>query len=58
MQQWYSLSDPGMEDALIDVQTMPRFPAIILIIDRISVDSKILSFRHLLKRHYLGIRFL
>ncbi|MEO1003599.1 MAG: transposase, partial [Cyanobacteria bacterium J06638_7] len=28
MQQWYSLSDPAMEDALIEVPTMRRFAGI------------------------------
>ncbi len=35
MQQWYDLSDPGMEDALIEVPTMRRFAGIDLISDRI-----------------------
>jgi IS5 family transposase len=28
LQQWYSLSDPAMEEALIEVPTMRRFAAI------------------------------
>jgi IS5 family transposase len=28
MQQWYSLSDPGMVEALIEVPSMHRFAAI------------------------------
>jgi IS5 family transposase len=28
MQQWYDLSDPAMEDALIEVATMRRFAGI------------------------------
>ncbi len=35
MQQWYDLSDPAMEDALIEVLTMRRFDGINLISDRI-----------------------
>ncbi len=35
MQQWYSLSDPAMEDALIEVATIRRFAGIDLISDRI-----------------------
>ena len=35
MQQWYSLSDPAMEDALIEVATIRRFAGIELISDRI-----------------------
>jgi len=33
--QWYDLSDPAMEDALIEVSTMRRFAGIDLISDRI-----------------------
>ena len=35
LQQWYSLSDPAMEEALIEVPTMRRFAGIDLICDRI-----------------------
>jgi IS5 family transposase len=28
LQQWYSLSDPAMEEALIEVPTMRRFAGI------------------------------
>jgi IS5 family transposase len=35
LQQWYDLSDPAMEDALIEVPTMRRFAGIALIRDRI-----------------------
>ena len=35
MQPWYDLSDPAMEDALIEVATMRRFAGIALISDRI-----------------------
>ena len=35
LQQWYSLSDPAMEEALIEVPTMRRFASIELISDRI-----------------------
>jgi IS5 family transposase len=54
MQQWYDLSDPGMEDALIEVPTMRRFAGIDLISDRIPDETTILSFRHLLEKHDLG----
>ena len=36
MQQWYSLSDPAMEDALIEVATIRRFAGIDLISDQIN----------------------
>ena len=54
MQQWYSLSDPAMEDALIEVPTMRRFAGIDLISDRIPDETTILSFRHLLEKNNLG----
>jgi len=54
MQQWYSLSDPAMEDALIEVATIRRFAGIELISDRIPDETTILAFRHLLEKHDLG----
>jgi IS5 family transposase len=54
MQQWYDLSDPGMEDALIEVPTMRRFAGIDMISDRIPDETTILAFRHLLEKHDLG----
>jgi IS5 family transposase len=54
MQQWYSLSDPGMEEALIEVPTMRRFAGIDMISNRILDETTILAFRHLLEKHNLG----
>ena len=54
MQQWYDLSDPAMEDALIEVATMRRFAGIALITDRIPDETTILAFRHLLEENDLG----
>jgi len=54
LQQWYSLSDPAMEEALIEVPTMRRFAGIELISDRIPDETTILTFRHLLEKHTLG----
>jgi IS5 family transposase len=54
MQQWYDLSVPAMEDALIEVPTMRRFAGIDLISERIPDETTILAFRHLLERHDLG----
>jgi IS5 family transposase len=54
LQQWYSLSDPAMEEALIEVPTMRRFAGIELISDRIPDETTILTFRHLLEKHELG----
>jgi hypothetical protein len=41
LQQWYSLSDPAMEEALIEVPTMCRFVGIELISDRIPDETTI-----------------
>ncbi len=54
LQQWYDLSDPAMEDALIEVATMRRFAGIALITDRIPDETTILAFRHLLEEKDLG----
>ena len=54
LQQWYDLSDPAMEDALIEVATMRRFVGIALISDQIPAEKTILAFRHLLEQNDLG----
>jgi IS5 family transposase len=54
MQQWYNLSDPAMEDALIEVPTMRRFAGIDLMSERIPDETMILAFRHLLEKQNLG----
>ncbi len=52
MQLVYNLSDPAMEDALYEIESMRRFASLHL--DRIPDESTILGFRHLLERHGLG----
>jgi IS5 family transposase len=54
LQQWYALSDPAMEEALIEVPTMRRFACIELINDRITDEPTILSFLYLLEQHKLA----
>jgi IS5 family transposase len=44
MQQWYSLSHPAMEEALIEVPTVRRLAGIILMSDRIPDETTILTF--------------
>ena len=51
MQQWYGLSDPGMEDSLYDVESMRRFAGVGL--DAIPDETTICKFRHFLERHGL-----
>lgn len=53
MQQWFNLSDPAIEDALYDSESMRRFAGIELSEDAIPDETTILRFRHLLEKHYL-----
>jgi IS5 family transposase len=53
MQQWYGLSDPAMEDALYDMESLRRFADIDIAADVIPDETTILHFRHLLERHAL-----
>ncbi len=53
MQLFYNLSDPAMEDALYEIESMRRFAGLRLS-DRLPDESTILNFRHLLERHKLG----
>jgi len=53
LQQWYSLSDPGAEEALYDIQSMRAFASLELGRDAIPDETTILNFRHLLERHDL-----
>jgi IS5 family transposase len=53
MQQWYALSDPAMEDALYDIESMRRFAGIDIVADVVPDETTILHFRHLLEKHEL-----
>ena len=57
MQQWFQLSDPGMEDALYDSDSMRRFAGIELGQDAVPDETTILNFRHLLEEHKLTEQF-
>ena len=57
MQQWHDLSDPAIEDALIELATMCRFAGIALITDRITDETAIPVFRHLLEENNLRANF-
>ena len=53
LQQWYSLSDEGMEDALYEIVSMRLFAGLSL--DKPIPDrTTIMNFRHLLEKHQLG----
>ncbi|MBK0414510.1 transposase [Chromobacterium haemolyticum] len=51
LQQWYSLSDPAMEEALYEIASMRRVAGIDL--DRVPDETSMLNFRHLLEEHKL-----
>jgi IS5 family transposase len=53
MQQWFNLSDPAMEDALYDSESMRRFAGIDLTVELVPDETTILRFRHLLEQHRL-----
>jgi hypothetical protein len=53
LQQWYTLSDPGAEEALYDIQSMRAFCHLELGRDPIPDETTILNFRHLLEAHEL-----
>lgn len=54
MQQWFGLSDPAMEDALHDIESMRRFAGIELGADPVPDETTICKFRHLLEKHHLS----
>jgi transposase, IS5 family len=56
LQQWYNLSDPAMEEALYDSETMRRFVGIENGQDTIPDESTVCLFRHLLEEHRLPDR--
>ncbi len=53
MQQWFNLSDPGMEDALYDVACMRAFARLELFDESMPDETTILKFRRLLEKHQL-----
>ncbi|MDP0590205.1 MAG: IS5 family transposase [Candidatus Endonucleobacter bathymodioli] len=57
MQQWFQLSDPMMEDALYEIESMRIFAKLELCEDRLPVETTILKFRHLLERNQLTGKF-
>jgi IS5 family transposase len=58
MQQWFALSDPGMEEALHDIPAMRAFARLDAGDDLIPDESSILRFRHRLEKHGLAQRLL
>ena len=58
MQQWFTLSDPSMEEALHDVPLFREFAGLGGWSDRLPDESTILRFRHLLEKHKLAAQIL
>jgi len=54
LQQWFTLSDPLMEEMLIDTPCFRRFAGIDMVSERIPDETTILNFRHLLEEHGIG----
>lgn len=53
MQLIYNLSDPAMEDALYEIESMRRFAGLRLS-DNLPDETTILNFRHFIEHHKLG----
>jgi IS5 family transposase len=54
MQQWFNLSDPGVEELLYESPVIRRFIGVDLGIAAAPDETTILRFRHLLEKHDLG----
>jgi IS5 family transposase len=53
MPNWFGLSDPGMEDALYEIESMRRFAGLELVEDALPYETTTLNFRHFLEAHQL-----
>jgi IS5 family transposase len=53
LQQWFSLSDPGMEEAFYESPVLRRFAGVDLGVAAAPDETTILRFRHLLEQHDL-----
>jgi IS5 family transposase len=57
LQQWYNLSDPGMEEAIYDRNSFQKFLTVDLLSDFIPDETTILNFRHFLEKYNLSKKF-
>jgi len=57
LQQWYNLSDPGVEEAIYDRNSFQRFLDLDLLSDSVPDETTILNFRHLLEENNLQEKF-
>ena len=58
MQQWFTLSDPAMEEALHDTPLLREFAGLDNWTSRLPDETTILRFRHLLEKHKLAPQIL
>lgn len=56
LQHWYNLSDPGLEEALYESESMRCFAGIDLGCEPVPDETTILRFRRMLEEHDLGRR--
>ena len=54
VQQWFNLSDPGVEEALYESPALRRFVGVDLGIAPAPDETTVCRFRHLLEKHDLG----
>ena len=54
MQHWFNLSDPGVEEALYDMESLRGFAGIDLGREPVPDETTICKFRHLMEQHNLG----
>ena len=54
LQQWFNLSDPGVEEALYESPVLRRFVSVDLVRAVALDETTICRFRHLLEKHELG----
>jgi transposase, IS5 family len=54
VQQWFNLSDPGVEEALYDSAVLRQFVGIDLGQEPVPDETTVCKFRHLLEEHELG----
>src|ERR1051325_5314422 len=58
LQQWFTLSDPAMEEALYDVPLYREFAGLGEASKRLPDETTILRFRHRLEKHKLAEQML
>ncbi len=58
LQQWFNLSDPGVEEALYDSAALRQFVGIDLGQEPAPDETTVCKFRHLLEEHQVGGKML